>query len=235
MKKDSTDIGVLFFSRSASAEAGNKIFAADNHHRKNTRLARQLITQSRKQVIKTALPYIIFDEQLQQGNTFGERFANAFLTMFELGYDHVIAVGNDTPELHSDHIKQAADQLQTGQADIVLGPAKDGGTWLTAFSKSAFEAQIFEYQPWQENQLLSSLLQSFGSRFTISKLESLADIDDARTLQHFVRRVSHQLYAFVSLLQSILAALPFLRINAFRSSLSFFYYQNHLLRAPPLG
>ncbi|WP_171032874.1 TIGR04282 family arsenosugar biosynthesis glycosyltransferase [Fodinibius saliphilus] len=235
MKKDTSHIAVLFFSRSASAEAQNKIFTVDNHSPKNDQLAQQLISHSRKQIVQSGLPFIEFDEQLQQGHDFGERFAHAFTTMFEMGYQHVIAVGNDTPELCSGHIEQAADLLLTGKADIILGPAKDGGTWLTAYTKEAFDERNFRQHPWQEKTLCSSLIQRYSEQFSVTTLELLADIDDAHTLQSFIQRTSHKFPTLVCQLQSILATILSFGIEDSPPELPYISYRNNRLRAPPLG
>ena len=45
-----------------------------------------------------------------------------------------LVIGTDLPELNSDELKQAVEQLETH--DLVLGPATDGGYWLLGIGAS---------------------------------------------------------------------------------------------------
>lgn len=234
MQEKRQNIAVLFFSRSGRAEADAKSFIPDSQPQRDSQLAESFIAHTKNQITQSQLPYIVFDEKRQQGTTFGERFTNAFLSVFEQGYDYVIAVGNDTPELKASHINRAADQLRSGEADIVLGPAKDGGTWLTAYSKKAFNARQFQQYPWQKSELLTSILDGAGEKTDILILEELADIDDYPTLVQFVENNRHKFQNLVRFIRSVLASLIPTRQTKMQSLNSQFYYRTYLLRAPPM-
>ncbi|MDZ7682817.1 MAG: DUF2064 domain-containing protein [Fodinibius sp.] len=176
---------ILFFSRSAHAESGYKQFVTDRQ--KNSCIAHSLIRHTLRQAEQTGLPVFHIDEQQQQGTTFGARFTNAFAQIFARGYDYVISIGNDIPELQSHHITKAARQLTSGQTDAVLGPDADGGTWLMGYSRAAFSADTFRKLPWQSSRLLDTIIEQ-RSDIAIHQLELLADIDNAREFNALFER-----------------------------------------------
>lgn len=198
------NIAILFFSRSAESEAAEKSLAADGSLAVNTRLAEELISHTERQIAQSKLPCIPFDESRQRGHTFGERFANAFGQLFAMGFDYVISVGNDTPGLKTGHLEKAAQKLITGEADVVLGPARDGGTWLTAYSKAAFDADKFRELPWQSSRLFQAILNTLEEGFSVSCLSRLADIDDAKTLWLFLNGFNRRLRNLRNTLRAIL-------------------------------
>ena len=128
----------------------------------------------------------MFDEQNQTGNTFGEKIVNAFSAVFDKGYDNVIAVGNDTPQLKSQHLTQASKSLNSRSASIVLGPSADGGTWLMGFSRKAFEPESVCSLPWNTSGLFSAIIDHFKPGQTIQVLERFGDVDHADDLRQFL-------------------------------------------------
>ncbi|MEO5721117.1 MAG: DUF2064 domain-containing protein [Chthoniobacterales bacterium] len=71
----------------------------------------------------------------QSGRNFAERFENAVETLAALGYQEIVAVGRDCPELSTSDIANAFDHL--GQHSLVLGPDHRGGCYLIAFRAAA--------------------------------------------------------------------------------------------------
>ncbi|HMB97676.1 MAG TPA: hypothetical protein VKM36_04290, partial [Balneolaceae bacterium] len=91
MKNDPKNIALLYFSRSPLAESRHKRFV-NRDPSKNRQVADLLISQSLKHVENSGLPYFLFNEARQKGDTFGERLTNAFDELFKKGFDGVIAV-----------------------------------------------------------------------------------------------------------------------------------------------
>lgn len=223
---------MLFFSRSAHAEADAKTFSSGGPHNKDCQIAQQLISHTRKEITKTKLPYFIVDENQQQGHSFGERFSNAFAEMFDRGFNYVIAVGNDTPQLSKEHIIDAAQKLRSG-FNVVLGPSTDGGVWLTGYSKEAFDKATFRQHPWQTEQLLSSLKQQ-NSNCLIYSLPQFGDIDTPQDLHFFLSNAPHVFQSLVALVLSILATFLGDINNSLPTELVNLFYKTNALRAPPL-
>jgi uncharacterized protein len=69
----------------------------------------------------------------QQGIDFGARLHHAFLWTHERGYQRTIVIGSDSPQISPQIIMQAQEGLD--KADVVLGPADDGGYYLIAMRR----------------------------------------------------------------------------------------------------
>jgi len=65
----------------------------------------------------------------------GLRMSAAFRDLFAAGYRRVILIGSDLPTLPSDRLRDAEHALREG-ADLVLGPADDGGYYLMGLTRS---------------------------------------------------------------------------------------------------
>jgi rSAM/selenodomain-associated transferase 1 len=67
----------------------------------------------------------------QSGGDLGQRLHAFFARQFEAGAGPVVVVGTDSPTLPLEHVEQAFRELEgPGKADVVLGPAQDGGYYL---------------------------------------------------------------------------------------------------------
>jgi hypothetical protein len=237
VNNQSREIAILFFSRSAAAEAAQKQFVSYNYSSDDEKIADSLIRHTCRQIKSTGFPFFWIDEHQQVGDTFGKRFAHAFRQLFDRGYDYVISVGNDSPLLKTQHILEAAGQLRSGDADIVLGPDNDGGTWLMGYSRKAFTTTDFRELPWNTNRLLKTILDRQASQLNIALLETLSDIDGAEALKIF----SKSKFADQTLLR-LIRRLCSLLVSAFvhENNESLLFpgvptFRANLLRAPPLG
>ena len=136
----------------------------------------QLYDHSLAQVKKCGLPYFLFTEQKQVGESFGERLAHAFELTFKKGFDAVIAVGSDCPMLSGNHLKKAAESLVSNEA--VAGATSLGGSYLFGLRKSSFDYNKVSAQlAWQTSELFTNLLEAFP---LLIKLEVLAEINEEK-------------------------------------------------------
>lgn len=178
-----TKTAILIFSRSAQAEKKEKKFLPDAQANFNT--ARILIQEIQSKVNATGLPYFFIDESQQQGNTFGEKFAHAFQSIFDQGFNHVISVGNDSPNLTTHFLTTAVKSVQNG--DLVLGPNWNDGVYLIGLSKDQFDASSFAVLPWQTSQIGAALDNYAYNQFLQPVyLEKLADINSEEDLVNYL-------------------------------------------------
>jgi glycosyltransferase A (GT-A) superfamily protein (DUF2064 family) len=177
---------VLYFALSPVVQARTKVLAPGMSFKTNVSVAQLLRDHTSREIDKSGLPFILFDEENQPEGTFGDKIAHAFETVFNRGYDHVIAIGSDTPQLESRHLSKSADLLNDGSASIVLGPSADGGTWLMGFSRDAFSPDTFKNLPWNSTNLFSAILDQYQPDCTLHILECFRDIDYAEDLQRFL-------------------------------------------------
>ncbi|TCP28134.1 hypothetical protein EV195_101294 [Tenacibaculum skagerrakense] len=136
---------------------------------------------------QTGLDVLLFSDVNQVGKNFGERFSNAIESIFKQGYDAVITIGNDTPDLKTEHLLIAKENLQ--HQILTLGPSMDGGSYLITLSKSTFNKEEFQELPWQSNFLFTALENYLTSKKHITKrIEVLKDIDETKDLFYFINR-----------------------------------------------
>jgi len=108
----------------------------------------------------------------------GSRLQAAFREGFRRGTE-VVVVGTDAPEVDGEVVRSAFRRL--AEADLVLGPAVDGGYYLLGLTSAAPE--LFHDIPWSTSEVLAATrdrADSLGLR--IATLPTLADVDTAEDL-----------------------------------------------------
>ena len=111
---------------------------------------------------------------IQEGNNLGKKMQNAFQQGFDNGYENIILIGSDLPNISKEIIDAGFDKLQDN--DVVFGPAEDGGYYLIGMSK--MNASIFENKPWSQSELLAVTLGQLNEQQQkVGQIETLNDID----------------------------------------------------------
>lgn len=188
---------VLVFAYSPSEEVLHKPIP------KADALYYELTAKTLQTVEKSGLSYFHFTEHEQRGSNFGERFTNAIQTVFDHGFDKVITIGNDSPQLKAAQIKSASIHLDKGE--FVLGPSTDGGFYLMGIHKSHFDASKFMDLPWQTHRTATAVLQLIlQNNVSIARLETLSDLDCISDLKNSLKYNSSLPHIFIDLILSIL-------------------------------
>jgi glycosyltransferase A (GT-A) superfamily protein (DUF2064 family) len=205
---------ILVFANSATEELSHKPIP-------NGEVLFQTLTQETLQKAKkTGLPCFHISEKEQTGNSFGERFTNAIQTVFEEGFENIITIGNDTPQLKTTHLLKTKAALEAGET--VLGPSLDGGFYLMGIHKSNFDKEIFKRLPWQRFSLfnrISSLLEQTDS--LLYHLPVLSDIDtikDVKRLAYFKNSISSTVLQILMLLLQLEKAFQTIEISLFSAT-----------------
>jgi rSAM/selenodomain-associated transferase 1 len=73
----------------------------------------------------------------QRGGDLGARMANLATDLLAAGHSAVLIVGSDVPTVPVSHLAEAARGLAEDAADLVLGPAEDGGYYLIGLRRPA--------------------------------------------------------------------------------------------------
>jgi len=111
---------------------------------------------------------------IQECKDLGIRMQHAFQNGFDEGYENVILIGSDLPNISKKIIEFGFESLQNN--NIVFGPAEDGGYYLIGMSK--MNAAVFENKPWSQSELLAvTLAQLKEQQQSVSFIEILNDID----------------------------------------------------------
>ncbi|HET6374180.1 MAG TPA: TIGR04282 family arsenosugar biosynthesis glycosyltransferase [Candidatus Polarisedimenticolia bacterium] len=89
--------------------------------------------------------------EIQIGDDLGERMAATIQSRLRSGFARVVLVGADTPNLPLVYVRRAFEAL--AEADVVLGPAADGGYYLLGCRR--LHPRLFQKVPWGTEKVLS--------------------------------------------------------------------------------
>jgi rSAM/selenodomain-associated transferase 1 len=110
--------------------------------------------------------------------------------MQELPPGPVCVIGTDIPDIEVEHVRRAFRRL--GSAQVVFGPAEDGGFWLVGMRRRPRVPRPFHGVRWSTADALSDTLQNLGT-CAVAYTATLADVDTPqdlhRTAAYFGRRV----------------------------------------------
>lgn len=117
---------------------------------------------------------------VQDGKDLGARMKNAFKDGFKDGYEHIVLIGSDLPDINAQHIRSGLNALKTSQ--VVFGPAVDGGYYLIGMTN--IHDCIFDDKPWSQCNLLDVTLTELSqNNISYNLLEALNDIDTFEDLE----------------------------------------------------
>ena len=124
--------------------------------------------QAREPFWPIALP------RLKQGQgDVGQRMLRVFR---RLPPGPAIIVGSDIPDLAPAHVARGFAAL--GSADMVLGPAEDGGYWLIGLSARARRIDPFHGVRWSSPWALADTERALPAGLRLALVDRLADVDD---------------------------------------------------------
>src|SRR5947209_2536528 len=110
----------------------------------------------------------------QQGADFAERLHHAFQWTEQHGFQRTIVIGSDSPHIRPDIITQTIEALE--HADVVLGPADDGGYYLIAMHKPY---DVFSGIPMSTSVVAQMTIEAAQRQgLSVRLLEPLFDIDE---------------------------------------------------------
>ena len=123
----------------------------------------------------------------QQGADLGQRMKTCFVHAFDRGFQFVIAIGSDIPDLPCEFIKEALSSLKTH--DVVIGPSFDGGYYLIGFRENKFIPEAFDGIDWGTHTVFHDTLTVLqNARCKVHTLPKWSDIDTIADLKHLIDR-----------------------------------------------
>lgn len=123
----------------------------------------------------------------QEGSDLGERMYRALSTA---GARTVMALGSDHPTLPLSLVHRAFETVEAG-ADMVLGPAEDGGYYLIALRTEAVQPRIFEGIVWSTDQVLPATLERCRELgLAVELLPEASDVDTPEDLRRLAERMA---------------------------------------------
>ena len=125
--------------------------------------------------------------QPQVGLDLGERLHNAFEHTFQRGFERVLAIGSDSPDLSAAILQTALEGLQNHEA--VIGPSEDGGYYALGFSRQGFLPAVFQGIAWSTDKVFAQTLSCFQAhQKNLLRLPAWYDVDTLEDLNNFHRR-----------------------------------------------
>ena len=119
----------------------------------------------------------------QEGADLGERLAAATGRAFKESAHRVVVIGTDSPWLQRDDIDAAFGAL--ADADMVLGPAEDGGYYLIGLSRSLPE--LFEGIEWSTASVCEQTTARARALHLVTRMLRLGyDVDLVEDVARFV-------------------------------------------------
>ena len=128
----------------------------------------------------------------QKGTGLAAGLASAFRVFIHRGYQQVIALDGDSPQISCKTVEQAFHLLHS--SDVVVGPTTDGGYYLVGVSTTT-DAALFDHDRMGTGGALDSLLAAAHKQnLTAALTEAAYDVDEPRDLE----RLSRELEQFPS-------------------------------------
>jgi rSAM/selenodomain-associated transferase 1 len=122
----------------------------------------------------------------QRGGDIGEIMSNALKDLFEAGAIRAVITGADIPGLNREIIKEAF--LRLDDADVVIGPAEDGGYYLIGMK--AEYPEIFRGISWSTGKVFDEtlrIIEKMGLTYltvrVLSDLDRIGDIAKIKDLR----------------------------------------------------
>lgn len=127
---------------------------------------------------------------LQPQGDLGTRMHTILCSLFSRGADRACLIGTDCPQIDAAYLEAAWAALST--ADVVIGPAEDGGYGLIGMQ--APQPELFVDVPWGSADVLSeTLAHAQTAGLCVRRLATIWDVDtpaDWRRYQRWSERHS---------------------------------------------
>ncbi len=130
-----------------------------------------------------------FTHAVQESGDLGQRMAGVFEHLFDDGHGAVCLLGTDCPPIDAAYVGAAFAALD--EADLVLGPAEDGGYGLIALNNlpAARWLPLFRDMPWSTADVLdTSIVRAEAQGLSVLCLSEIWDVDvpaDWERYQHW--------------------------------------------------
>jgi hypothetical protein len=124
---------------------------------------------------------------LQRGGDIGGKMFNALSDVLAMSFERAVLIGSDLPDLPARHIQAAFEKL--AEAQVVLGPATDGGYYLIGCRKESLRASLFSGIDWRGASVCAETIRRVEEAgLEAALIEPWPDIDTCEDLKQFYLR-----------------------------------------------
>lgn len=194
---------IILFAHLPEFEAKTKVFSGFSPYKATQKISQVLTNHFYNLAQKTTADIFLIDTYQQKGKSFGERITHAFESIYAKGYENVICIGNDCPDLELSELQNAIEITSNGK--VILGPTIDGGAYLIGIPKAHFQKEKFQNIAWQSSQTYQQLLNLLQASAEVAQIETKIDLDCkddlnrlanattiARVIQQIIRSFQNQ-------------------------------------------
>ena len=121
-----------------------------------------------------------FTPDRQRGRTFGRRLSNAVADLAAAGYERIVIVGRDCPDLKASDVTAALAALENDQTRLALGPDHAGGCWLIGLR--AADLHLLDGVKWRRGTDRAELTRRAGES-AVALLDEKIDLDGTADLR----------------------------------------------------
>jgi rSAM/selenodomain-associated transferase 1 len=160
----------------------------------------------RQDQLNIKIPYQHPQLYLQKGKHLGEKMSSIMADNFKKEVEYTVLVGSDCPHLPRKLLQETQRLLIEKNAEVIIGPACDGGYYLIAIAKQAWPRAeaLFEEVEWGSDQVLQQTLsKAQTAQLQVILLPFYYDLDHPsdihRLIQHYQTNTSDQLISYPQL------------------------------------
>lgn len=183
---------LIIFVRNPELGKVKTRLAAQIGDEKALNVYRKLLAHTKELAVETGTDVFVFATEAlsddywnqftiaqQKGDDLGQKMQSAFEAVFNKGYEKVVIIGSDCPELSCAHIQEAFQSLD--EKDVVIGPAKDGGYYLLGMKK--IHEKLFHNKAWSTAKVFEETITAINElQLSYKQLETLRDVDEEKDL-----------------------------------------------------
>jgi len=130
----------------------------------------------------------------QMGADLGIRMYNTFTSCFLKGFQSVVIIGSDSPNLPGRIIEEAFESLDRYGA--VIGPTWDGGYYLIGFSRDSLSGRVFENIMWGTDNVFQETMERFRKDgVLVHVLPKWRDIDRPEDIRSLMKESAESDFA----------------------------------------
>ncbi len=127
---------------------------------------------------------------LQEGSSFEDRLLHGVAATAALGYERIVLVGSDTPDIDVEDLRAAAD----ADGRVVVGPSLDGGVWLLGLD--VVDVPLLAGLPWRTSHVRDEIAaRAAAAGVPQDVLDQRRDVDsaaDARAMLPLLDRLARR-------------------------------------------
>ena len=124
----------------------------------------------------------------QNGKDLGEKMLNAFEQVKSKGFEKILIIGSDVPDISKDLITNSLNELN--KTDVVISPSDDGGYSLLGLKE--VNPFLFQNIEWSTQKVLNQTIDAIKqNKLSLTKLKTLNDIDTKEELIKWISKTKN--------------------------------------------